>query len=279
MWDIKHTILFILLLIGSMGAVHAQETADLHPYLTEKFFADLGIFFPDRRIKLSAQGSTGVPNQFIDFNTEFGLNESDETFSIDLGWRIGKKWTLLGQYFESSGNSRWVLDEDIEWKDVVFQEGSNAAVGSGFLVTRLFLGRVLDTSDPHEFGLGAGVHWLEIDTFIEGTIIVSGGGTTSRLESAHSEGLLPNIGAWYRYSITPRWAFRSRIDWLDAKLGKYDGELINFSFGVNYQMTEHFGVGLNWHDFELDVVIDQTDWRGRIFQAYQGLYLYLSGYW
>jgi len=57
--------------MSSMGLVHAQEPADVHPYLTEKFFVDLGVFFPDRRVKLSAQGSTGDLNQLVDFNSEF----------------------------------------------------------------------------------------------------------------------------------------------------------------------------------------------------------------
>jgi len=279
MVQIRHILFLSLLLVISPKLLHAQESADLHPYLTEKFFTDLGVFFPERRIKLSAHGSTGDPNQLIDFNREFGLNESDETFAVDLGWRIGEKWVLLGQYFDSSGTSRWTLDEDIEWKDVVFQEGSNIAAGSDFLVARLFLGRALDTSDRHEFGLGVGLHWLEISAFMEGTIIVGGGGTASRRESTHSEQLLPNIGAWYKYSITPRWAIRGRLDWLDADVGKYDGELINISVGVNFQIAKHFGLGLNYNDFELDVVIDKADWRGRIFQNYEGLYVYLSAYW
>ncbi len=276
---IRHTILFSFLLTSSMDLAHAQESVEVHPYLGEKFFADLGVFFPDRRLKLSAQGSTDNINELVDFNAEFGLNESDETFALDLGWRFAEKWMLLGQYFESSGSSRSVLDEDIEWKDVVFQEGSDAVAGFDFSVTRIFLGRALDTSDPHEFGLGAGFHWLEIGSFIEGTIIVGGGGTTLRREAVHVDGPLPNIGAWYKYSITPRWALRGRFDWLSAEVGRYDGRLINFSIGVNYQIAEHFGLGLNYNDFELDVMIDQSDWRGRIFTAYQGLYLYMSAYW
>jgi hypothetical protein len=276
---IKHTILLSSLLISSPGLALAQEPANVHPYLTEKFFTDLGVFFPDRRIKMSAQGSTSEINELVDFNEEFGLNESDETFAVDLGWRFAEKWVLLGQYFDSSGSSRWTLDKDIEWQDVVFQEGSNAVAGFDFSVTRVFLGRELDTSVRHEIGLGVGFHWLKIGAFIDGTIIVGGGGTVSHRESENSEQPLPNIGAWYKYSITPQWVVRGRIDWLDADVGRYDGEMINFSFGINYQIAKHFGLGLNYNDFELDIIVDQTDWRGRIFTAYQGLYLYMSAYW
>jgi hypothetical protein len=135
-------------------------------------------------------------------------------------------------------------------------------------------------SDAQEFGLGAGFHWIDIDAFIEGTvIIVGGGGTTARREVVDTEGPLPNIGVWYKYSITPRWAVRGRLDWLNVDVGRYDGSLTNFSIGLNYQVVEHVGIGLNYNNFELDVKIDKTDWRGRISTSYEGLYAYLSIYW
>jgi len=94
-----------------------------------------------------------------------------------------------------------------------------------------------------------------------------------------TEAPLPNIGAWYKYSISPRWAVRGRLDWLNADVGKYDGSMTNFSIGLNYQVIEHVGIGLNYNNFELDVKIDKTDWRGRIFTSYEGLNAYLSIYW
>lgn len=279
MVQIRHILFIGLLLVGSPKLLHAQGSVDVHPYLSDEFFFDVGVFFPDRRLKLSANGSISGIHPVVDFNQEFGLKESDEIFSVNFGWRFAKNWVLSGQYFESNGNSRWTLDEDIEWKDVVFQAGSGVAAGANFSLTRVFFGRVLDTSDPHEFGLGGGFHWLDIGVFIEGTIIIGGGGTMARTESVHTDGPLPNIGAWYKYSISPRWALTGRVDWLSADVGRYDGEMINFSFGVNYQIAEHFGIGLNYNDFELDVKIDKTDWRGRIFTSYEGLYAYMSVYW
>ena len=89
---------------------------------------------------------------------------------------------------------------------------------------------------------------------------------------------MPNIGFWYDYSISPRWAFRSRFDLLGADVGNYDGVLINLAVGVNYQAFEHVGVGLNYNFFELDVNIDKSKWRGNIETIYEGVYVYASIY-
>ena len=205
---IRRIPVVVSLLICGSHSVCAQVAADIHPYLSDRFFLDVGAFFPDRRLNLSVDGSTGGDNPLIDFSEEFRLKRSDETFALDFGWRFGKKWRLFSQYFESSGNSTWTLDEDIEWKDVVFLDGTNASAGSEFKLIRTFVGRDLHTSEKHEFGLGAGIHWLEIGAYIEGTVLVAGGGTASQLESVSTNGPLPNIGIWYKYSISENWAFR-----------------------------------------------------------------------
>jgi hypothetical protein len=252
----------------------------VHPYLTHKFSVDAGIFFPDRRIKMSAEGSTGTdPTVLIDFNEEFRVKESDQTFALDFGWRFGEKWSLLGQYFDLSGGSQLILEEDVEWEDVIFQAGTGIAVGNEFTLTRLFFGRSFDSPEHYEFGIGAGIHLLRIGAMLKGTAIVDGVVLVDHLEAESVEGPLPNIGVFYKYSFSPRFAFRGRLDWLDAKVGRYDGEMINLSLGMNYQITDHLGVGLNYNDFQLDVIIDKSDWRGRVDLGYEGAYVYLSAYW
>ena len=276
---ISRNLFVVWLLIYSSLAMGAQESSDMHPYLTDTFFLDVGAFFPDRKLSLSVNGSIGGDNPIIDFGEEFRLKESDETFAIDFGWRLKEKWRLVGQYFESSGGSTWILDEDIEWGDVVFLEGTNASVGNDFKLFRAFVGRDFSKSERHEFGVGAGIHLLEFGAFIEGTILVEGGGMATGFESVTTQGPVPNIGGWYKYSISENWALRGRLDWLSANIGKYDGQLTNVSFGVNYQVARYFGIGLNYHDFELDVTVDESDWRGRVITSYEGLYLYLSFFW
>jgi hypothetical protein len=48
---------------------------------------------------------------------------------------------------------------------------------------------------------------------------------------------------------------------------------------VNYQIAENFGVGVNYNYFDIDVKIDQSDWRGQIVSSHKGLYVDLSFYW
>lgn len=275
----KMILLFCAILIAATNLVYSQELSKVHPSLTDDFVLDVGIYFPERSVKIRVDGTIAGINQDIDFEEQVGLSKSDETVSVDFGWRFGEKWSLLTQYFQSSGAKGAVLNEDIEWNDVVFGQGTNVVAGQDFSVLRVFFGRQFSTNERHDFGLGLGFHWIEIGAFIEGEIIVGGGANIFQRESVSAQAPLPNFGAWYRYSISPKWAFKSRVDWLNADIGDYSGSLTNAALGVNYQIFDNFGVGLNYNVLDLDLRVNKSDWQGQFNTRYEGVFAYISTSW
>jgi len=270
-------IVCILCIVGPQFAA-AAESEDLHPFLERGFSLDVGVFFPDRHLDLSVNGSVAGENDEIDFDQDFQLGSADETFAAEISWRFRGKWSVVGQFFKTSDSASVVLDEDIEWGNVVFGAGSFATAGSDFTLTRIFFGRSFNTSKSHDIGIGGGLHWLHIGSFIEGEILINGVPSAAR-RSVSAEAPLPNIGAWYKYSISPRWALRARLDLFGADIGDYDGLLVNASLGLNFQAFEHVGLGLSYNYFELDISIDKSDWRGNIETIYDGIYVYASMYY
>lgn len=265
--------------ISGSSAIYAQESEDVHPYLAETFFVDLGIYFPDRKTTLGVDGGLSGINGDFNFERSTRIDEDDETFSMDFGWGFGKKWALYAQYFKSTGATGAALTQDVEWRDVVFEVGTNVRAGQEFSVTRLFLGYEFDSSPRHDFGVGLGLHNLKFTAYIEGDVVIAGVPAGARSELVSHEQILPNIGAWYKYSISPNWAFRVRYDWMEASVSKYDGILTNRSIGFNYQFTDRFGIGVNYQGVKLDVTINKPNWRGRLEQRLEGAFVYVSVFW
>jgi hypothetical protein len=273
----KKTFVVGMLCIAAPQLTIAEDSNDLHPYLESGFSLDIGIFYPDRKLDLRVNGSVGI-NDEIDFDEGTRLDGADDIFAAELAWRYRGRWSIIGQYFKTTDTTRAVLEEDIEWGNIVFGAGSNAAVGTQFSLTRIFFGRQFNTSNFHDVGIGAGIHWLHMGAFIEGEILVNGIPAAAR-RSVSAEAPLPNIGTWYKYSISPRWALRARLDLFSANIDDYDGRLINFGLGVNYQVFEHVGIGMNYNYVELDVKINKSDWRGNIETTYDGIFVYASVYY
>lgn len=275
----KYVLLIVALFVGSSMSLRAEAQDSVHPYLTETFSLDLGVYFPDREVTMSVDGPVNAAREDIDFEQSFGLRKSDEVGSLNFGWRFGEKWQFGAQYFKSSGERGRVLQEDVEWNDIIFGQGTGVVAGLDFEVIRTFFARKFRSSDRGEFGLGLGIHWLEIGAFIEGNAVINGMPAGFRRESVSATAPLPNIGAWYTYSISPKWALKTRLDWFGASIDEYDGQLINMAVGLNYQLFEHAGLGLSYNLFDLDLNVNKNGWRGNVNTAYKGLFAHISFYW
>lgn len=261
------------------ATVNANEEADASPYLSKRFFASAGIFFPDRELKFRIDGSLPAVRSTVDFSERFNLKGSDETGSYEIGWRFREDWMLRGQYFNVENSSTATLTEDIQWGDYTFNAGTSVGAGSDVSVIRAFFGKTYRRQGDYEFGIGGGLHVLDIGASIRGNAFINGMDAGFRSESVNVSGPLPNIGAWYVRSLSQSWAFTVRADWMSAKVGDYSGRIINAGVGVNYALTEHFGVGVNYNFFDLNLGVRDSGWKGRANVRYDGIYVFLSGYW
>jgi len=268
------------MLVFVAATANAQSSSDAHPYLSSKFSIDVGVFMPQSTFKIGVGGTVDpAPFDPIDFETELRSDVDEEIAAIQFNWRFGEKWSLRAQYMEWNDRSSAVLANDVEWGDVTFGAGTGVGAGLDTSVTRLFFGRQFSVSDRHEFGLGLGGHVLDISAFIEGNAIVNGVADGFHTEVVSTSGLVPNIGGWYMYAFSERWAFTSRLDWLGADIGDYDGHIINASAGVNLNIAKHFGAGLNYNWLELDFGISDPNWHGDLNSRSHGFYAYLSAHW
>ena len=59
---------------------------------------------------------------------------------------------------------------------------------------------VLLKNQQHDFGIGAGLHNLDLSVFIEGDIVIDDESTEFFRGEADKSQPLPNLGAWYHVS-------------------------------------------------------------------------------
>jgi hypothetical protein len=252
----------------------AQEY-EYHPFLSDNFTASLGYMRSSNSFKFRAEpvGPVTLPEgRLIDFENSLGVSDSSSFFNGVIRWKFGSenRWALSGQYFSNSANGSATLKEDVEWNDYIFREGTFAEAGTKLAVTRLFFGRSFVKNEQNDFGLGIGIHNLDLSAYIEGEIIFNDQTTGLRRESVSESQILPNIGGWYNFSPARNWLLHARVDWISANIGNYDGTLWNASAGVSYQAWRHVGFDLSWQYFDLSVKVDKSDWVGGAKMTYSG---------
>jgi hypothetical protein len=260
-------------------AQEADDTDAYHPFLTDNFKLGLGGFWPKKSFTARADGSD--PGEEIDFDESLVVDESESTTSFNFRWRYSKNWSLWAQYWAVDSEGGAYLTEDVEWEDVIFKDGTFANGGADMSITRIFLGRSFWTRPGHEFGAGVGIHWIKIDVFIEGEIKVEPPPPNPEFhrESVSASAPLPNIGAWYMYSWSPKWLARARLDWMDASVGTYAGSLWHAEGGINYQISRTFGIGLAYSNFTIDLDVDYNNWNGQVKTRQYGPRFELTASW
>lgn len=270
-------VLAAILLLSSQAS--AQEAEDTHPMLTSKYSANIGIYYPERSFKIGVDASVPTIERDIDLSEELKLGSSETTGALEFGWRFGERWLLRGQYFEVGGSRSATLTEDVVWGDYTFGSGTGISGGVDVTVSRLFVGRTWRADNKQEFGIGGGLHRIQIDAFIAGQAFINDEPPIFRELRVSTNGPLPNLGAWWAYAFTPKWGLVTRLDWLSASIDKYDGTIINAAVGINYAFTQHFIVGLNYNHFEIDVDVTEEYWKGSAQQRINGPFGYVSFHW
>lgn len=247
---------FLALIIFPSNFVFSQEDEDKHPYLTNKFTIGAGIFTPSKTLHVEAEGST--PNNVINFDETFDLNERETTFAGNVRWRFSKNWNVGVEYFAIKNGHTVSLEEDIEWGDNTYKAGLE--VGGGFEIDmfRVFFGRNISTGKKHELGGGLGIHVMDILTFVQGEAFIGELNTGFKKEALTALAPLPNIGLWYYFTPSPKFLLMARVDWLSVKIGTVSGRLWNVAPGIQYQLFKNIGISASYRYFDLNVDIAEN---------------------
>ena len=274
--------LFVLIFSSAPITLLAQDY-DFHPMISDNFTASLGAMKSSNSFQFRAD-PLAVPDPFgedIDFEDSLGVSGSSTFLNGQFRWKFGKarKWSLSAQYFSNNATGTSTLEEDIEWEGIIFREGTFAEAGVKLAVTRAFIGRSFFKNDQNDFGLGIGIHNLDLSVYIEGEVIINDETTGVQKEEVSDSQILPNIGGWYNFSPAKKWLLHARVDWISANIGDYDGGLWNVSAGVNYQAFRHVGFDLSWQYFNLHGGFDDSEWQGNAEMTYSGPVLGISFGW
>jgi len=276
---LKLCISVFFLVSVSAGVADAQESGSsdkYHPFLSDNFHIGLGVYRPSHKRRLGADPNDGgSPGESLDGD------DSQSTGLLNFRWRFTKNWSFQGTYWKTGSEAEAILTEDFEYGDVKFLDGSSVRSEIDTSITRLFWGRSFFRRPSTDWGVGIGLHVLDIDAVLKGEIIVPPGDPPipNHVEKASVSAPLPNLGIWYMYSWSPKWVVSTRLDWLEVTFEEFSGSMYDLSVGVNYQMSDHFGMGLAVNAFKLDVEVEGTKWTGSLVNEQIGPRLNVTWSW
>jgi hypothetical protein len=245
----------------------------------DRFKLSAGGFFPGFSSEMTIDIMADGENKTIDVEDDLGLKSSTNTFRVDGYWRVGPRHRITVGYYALNRSGTRVLETDIEWEDVVYPVGVNIDSQVDFDVVPISYAYSFLKRENWEIAASIGVHWMKIDTNIEGQAFVDGDGDdvlTVEREGSDVSGPFPLLGLMVDFQPAPKWQIGATIQYLDLSIGKYRGRLFDARAYVEYYVWRNVGVGLSYNFFDLDAGVKKEDFHGRFNIEYDGVIAYLT---
>jgi len=264
-----------LLMSLFISSTFADEPSGIHPLLSDRFIIGGGIMAAhlDGEVSRDTKDRDGTN---IDLQDDLGFADNETLWAINFRWRITDRSQLSFSYLDIDQGNSISAEKTINWGDLEFQAG--AAIDSTFDLSllRAFYGYSLYKTDQAEFGIGGGLHLVDLETKLAGIASINGNEATFGSESSDLLAPLPNVGIYGGYAFSPKWYVGAYADWFSLEYGDYDGSLLGFGANVQYQAFKHVGFGLGYQYLNFNIEVDKSDWKGGADTTFYGPSLFMT---
>lgn len=240
------TPLLITFALALTLMVPRAAAEDLHPNFTDTWQFTASALFQKSDASVS---STGILQNVRTIDLEdLGMDDSTVVPQLAIKWRFSERWLLNFAYSDFSLDGRQAVSSSFDFGDATFPVNASLDTELSLTAYVVALDYVIFKTDKAEFGLGAGLHGLDLDLKLDGDL---NGFAIAQSESDFLAPL-PNIRAFGRYALTPRIITNFQIGWMGADIENYSGDFLVASAGIRYRFADQWSLGLNYQVTEID---------------------------
>ena len=222
----------------------------IHPDLTDKWQFNLGVLQqePEATIRSTAPGD---PETEIDLD-DLGLDDSVTVPQIGARWRFSNKWALNLLYSDFGLSGGETVSSSFNYDGTTYPVNASLKTNLDITLYIATIDYAFWQSDKAEWGVGLGLHAIDLDASIKGSL------NNLALTSTGADFLapLPNLRIFARYAFTPKLLTSVSAGWLGAEIDKYDGQLLVASASLDYRVSKRWSIGLNYQLTDIDMDVD-----------------------
>jgi hypothetical protein len=264
----------------SPSSAPAEPTTPAQGLLDNRFVVEAGAFIVGTDMKVSLNGNA-ANDQVIDFNSNLNKPSDATRTRIDALWRITPTQHVRFLYFNNDITRTKTLAQDLSWGDYTFQSGSYLESQSKLTVYELAYEYAFMRKPDYEVAASAGVHYMDMSLQFSGTATYNDGTTTSSAsftsKTSNLPAPLPVIGVRGGWAIAPQWYLDAQAQYLQIQSQGYDGYWSDLRAGATWMFSKHFGVGMGYNAFSVNVKVNRPNFDGKLKMGYSGLQAFLTG--
>lgn len=273
---VKLKAVFLLLAMFLSSASPAQTEDDL----PDKFKIALGGFALvrfDSAISLTDPDiGAGVA---IDPQDALGMTTQQTVLRLGGYYRFSQHHALTYSWYSISLPGYKTLDHEIDWVDedgnpVVIPVGAKVSTSLDYDVYKLGYLWSFHHTDKVEMSVGVGLHTTSIAVSLNTDVTGSVGKTKDKRTTVP----LPVLSFNINYRITPKFNWYLDTELFAIEYSNINGVFTDISFGVEYRIFRHVGLGMGLDSNSLKIVEDESNYQFNYDNRLTGLLLYASAY-
>jgi hypothetical protein len=267
----------------TVGSTSAQvEGTSTDTYISDKYQFGLGTFVVGSNLKSTFDGTAAGSGNQVDFAHTFDMNKDYSRFRLDGLWRITPKHHVRFVYFQNNVTRTKTLDKDLAWGDYTFQANADVSAESKFGVYELSYEYAFIRKPNLEVAAGAGIHMMNMSIKLTGdaTFTDSNGVVQPTAFSTSNSNLpapFPVIGARATWAVGHNIYIEPELQWLAFHYDAYDGNWWDARLAAKWMFTRHWGVGLGYDAFHVNVTVSKPSFNGEVTLGYSGGQLMIVG--
>jgi hypothetical protein len=259
-----------LVLAGATASLAAQAGP-----LDERFSFAISGFHSRFDTTLRVDSSEFDRGTTFGFERDLGLSRNDSLVRYEAAWRIAERHRLSFAYFDATRSHRARIRETLVFQGQTYPV--NLDVDGEFeaeVIELLYHYALIDT-DRVRAEVAIGLHALTLSAGLR-AVSQDLEGRAAATTSAGTP--LPVIGGNLFWSLHPRWRLELQAQALQAKVNELDGRIYDLRAGINYRLSEHLDLGLNYNRFDMDLALKKARWAGSLNFSYHGPLLTLAAH-
>lgn len=233
-----------------------------------RFNFRLGAYFASADTEVRLDATDGSIGTVVDFEDDLDLDDDEVMALIGFDWRFAQMHRLELEYFELDRGGFQTLSGNIEYGDTLFPFESEVSSFFNTDIFRVGYSYSFFQDQTRELAVGVGFHITDLAAGISDEEDSS--------EFSDVTAPLPVLGIEGGWAFAPKWVLYGRLQIFRLEVGDFDGSIDHLAIRLEHQTFRHVGFGLGYDYFELDVDIDDSDWRGFANYQFDGPTVYVK---
>jgi hypothetical protein len=252
--------------VGSL-VISMSISAESNPWLEDdRLKLSAGTFISDHDSDFRISNNELGIGTDLNFEDDLGLEDSQTVFRLAGHYRFAAKHRVAFSYVDLSRDGTTLTTFPILIDDTFYRSGTVLKTEFDYKVIKLAYAYSFWQNDKFDISVSAGGYIFDVDLRITPD--------EGQKEGESGTAPFPMFGLHFDYRISDRLMLIAGYEYFTINQDDFEGELIDFVIGLEYQAYKKFGLGIGYNN--VGIFAEDSDENDEFEYDYDGILAHIT---